>query len=220
MTMVIKNHFVYMLAALLIFLVVTPIMGDYELLSEPVLRAISYSCLLVVGIWSLRESNRIFRIGLAIAAVGLVLNILEVSPAEGDYVRGSRIAILLFLLLAVWASLKQVLYSNEISFNRVVGAICVYLLLGSIWSVVYGMLEQISPGSFTGAGLETAAGSDIRWMYFSFITLTTLGYGDITPVTNTARVLVYSEAIFGVFYMAVMVAGLVSGYISGGMVKK
>jgi hypothetical protein len=218
--MVLKNHFVYMLAALLIFLVAAPIASDYALLSDAVLRAISYSCLLVVGLWSLRESNRVFRIGLAIVAVGLVLNILAVSPAEGDYVRSSRISILLFLMLAVWASFRQVLFSNEISFNRVVGAICVYLLLGSIWAVIYAMIEQISPGSFSGSGLVSGAYEDVRWVYFSFITLTTLGYGDITPVTNTARVLVYAEAVVGVFYMAVMVAGLVSGYISGGMVKK
>jgi hypothetical protein len=206
-----------MLAALLIFLVVIPIVGEYALLSEPVLRAIAYSSLLLVGVWSLRDSRSLFRIGLAIVAAGLIMNALAISPAEGDYVRGSMITMFLFLLVAVWASFRQVLLSNEISFNRVVGAICVYLLLGSIWAVSYAMIESISPGSFAGAALENVAGWDTRWLYFSFITLTTLGYGDITPVTNTARVLVYTEAIVGVFYMAVMVAGLVSGYISASM---
>lgn len=203
-----------MLVALLIFLVVIPIVGDFSLLPETTQRAISYTCLLVVGVWSMRGSGSVFRIGLVLVVAGVVMSILDASPVEGAFDRGSMTAMLLFLVLAVWSSMHQVLFSREINANRVVGAVCVYLLLGSAWAVAYGMVEIIYPGSFMGAALDQVSGQETKWLYFSFVTLTTLGYGDITPVTNTARVLVYAEAIFGVFYMAILVANIVSAYAS------
>lgn len=201
-----------MLVAMLIFLVVIPIVGDFSLLSETTQRAISYSCLLVVGVWSMRGSAPVFRVALVLVVAGVAMNVLDASPLEGEYSRGSMTIMLLFLVLAVWSSMNQVLFTREVSANRVVGAVCVYLLLGSAWAVAYGMVETVYPGSFTGSGLEHVAGRETEWLYFSFVTLTTLGYGDMTPVTNTARVLVYTEAIFGIFYMAILVASIVSAY--------
>lgn len=208
-----KNHFIYMLAALLFFLIVVPIAEDHTLVSEPTLRLVAFSCLLVVGLFSLRQSGRIFRMGIIIAAAGVTTNLLGFSSLEGSYIHGSLITLFLFLLLSVWASMKRVLFTNDLSFDRVVGAICVYLLLGTIWAVLYALADVISPGSFNGIEMKNEAGWDTRWIYFSFVTLTTLGYGDVTPATNTTRVLVYTEAIFGVFYMAILVAGLVSGWL-------
>ena len=209
-----NNHFIYMLVALLLFLIFVPIAEEHTLASEPTLRLFSFSCLLVVGVFSLRQSGRIFRMGLILAAAGITMNLLGFSSLEGSYIHGSLITLFLFLLLSIWASMKRVIFSNDLSFDRVVGAICVYLLLGTIWAILYAFADVISPGSFNGIELKEEAGWDTRWIYFSFVTLTTLGYGDITPATNTTRVLVYTEAIFGVFYMAILVAGLVSGWLN------
>lgn len=210
--MYIKNNFYYMLAALLIFLVVIPITGEVAVLSQSTERSLAYSCLLVIGVWSLRGSGAIFKVALLLMSTGVALSILDASPLEGNYVRGSMTSMLLFLILAIWASLKQVLFSREVNANRVVGAVCVYLLLGSAWAVAYLMIETILPGSFAGSALEQPGGDNTIWIYFSFVTLTTLGYGDVTPVTGTARVAVYVEAIFGIFYMSILVASIVSAY--------
>jgi voltage-gated potassium channel len=215
-----KNHFIYMLVALLLFLVVMPIAEDHALLSEDIVRLVAFSCLMIVGVFSLRESSGTFRLGLALAAIGVTLNLLGFSSVQGNFVPGSLITLSLFLLLSIWASLKRVLFSDDLSFDRVVGTICVYLLLGTIWAVMYGLVDLLSPGSFNGIDIADQSGWDARWIYFSFVTLTTLGYGDITPATNSARVLVYTEAIFGVFYMAILVAGLVSGYLAEAQKKK
>ena len=104
---------------------------------------------------------------------------------------------------------------DNISANRIIGAVCVYLMLGVIWALTYSLLEAGIPGSFAGLS-EQAAGSkwDPDWVYFSFVTLTTLGYGDILPVTSSARAMAYFEAIVGQFYLAVLVAGLVGAYRS------
>jgi hypothetical protein len=208
-----ENHFIYMLVALLIFLIVIPLLEDHYVFSEGVQRFVAFTCLLSVGVFSLRESNLIFRTGLALAVAGILINLLGVSPFGGSYLHSSLIALFLFLLLAIWASMKQVLFANDLSFNRIVGAICIYLLLATIWAVLYSFAELMSPGSFNGIDIKDTSDWDTRWIYFSFVTLTTLGYGDITPATNTTRVLTYTEAVFGVFYMAILVAGLVSGYL-------
>ena len=88
----------------------------------------------------------------------------------------------------------------------------VYLLLGVLWATGYAAVNRLDPGSF--AGLPESGSQDLGfvWTYYSFVTLTTLGYGDIQPVSATARVLAFSQAIVGVFYMATLVAMLVGAY--------
>jgi len=99
-------------------------------------------------------------------------------------------------------------------FYLLVGAVCVFLLIGVIWAIAYTLLELLAPGSFAGQAAGPPAGWDSGWLYFSFVTLTTLGYGDILPVSGLARTLAYMEAVVGQFYVAVLVASLVSAYVS------
>lgn len=70
------------------------------------------------------------------------------------------------------------------------------------------------PGSFTGFSETLNQGWSNEWLYFSFVTMTTLGYGDLTPISATARTLAYLQAVFGQFYIAILVAGLVTAYIT------
>ncbi len=80
---------------------------------------------------------------------------------------------------------------------------------------MYALIEAVAPGSFGGLSEQvTDADWNPDWVYFSFVTLTTLGYGDILPLTFSARSLAYFEAIVGQFYLAVLVAGLVGAYLS------
>jgi hypothetical protein len=90
-------------------------------------------------------------------------------------------------------------------------AASIYLLIGISWFALYSAIENIYPGSF----LQTAAGSTNRpsdLLYFSLVTLTTLGYGDILPASGEVRMLAALEAITGVLYVAITVALLVSAY--------
>lgn len=115
--------------------------------------------------------------------------------------------------------MKIIWAGDELSSNRIVGAICVYLLLGTLWAFLYTVVELAAPGSFAGIGEFGVADWESDFVYFSFITLTTLGYGDITPVSGTARVLVYAQAVFGVFYIAVLVSSLVSIHLAANQGK-
>ena len=111
------------------------------------------------------------------------------------------------LLMAV-AILRRVLAAGRVTTHRVQGAIVVYLLLGLSWANAYHIVETHHPGSFASQAPGPLTLND--WGYFSFVTLTTVGYGDVTPVHRIARVLAVAEALTGQLFLAVLLARLVS----------
>ena len=209
-----RSNFSYLLAALLIFLIGVPVADDLSMLSQPFTRASFFTLLLVIGVWSLKGSGLIFPTGMAFAILAILLNIVAVNTDSQTFVAGSFASFFVFLLIAIINALRQVAFGHEISFNRLIGAVCVYLLLGVIWAIAYTLIEIAAPGSFDGLSDTGGAGGwDPSWLYFSFVTMTTLGYGDLLPLSATARMLAYLQAVFGQFYIAVLVAGLVSAYM-------
>lgn len=125
---------------------------------------------------------------------------------------------ILFLIFVIFAILGNVFRSREITTESLAGAICAYLLIGLLWADVFSILETVRPGSFSSVtatsdavtAVESARHQVAQFSYFSFVTLSTLGYGDITPLTRPARNLAALEAIFGQLYLAVLIARLVS----------
>lgn len=209
-----KNNFSYLLVALLIMIIGVPIAYDLELISLPLSRVLGISSVLAIGVASLRGAGRLFHVAIFLAVAGIILNILSVALDNDALHIISQLTLFVFLLLATFNTLRKVAVGNDISLNRIVGAVCVYLLLGVMWSIAYSVLEYSQPGSFKGLTELASPAWNPDWIYFSFVTITTLGYGDITPLTQTARSLSFTEAIVGQFYIAVLVAGLVSAYIS------
>jgi len=209
-----NTNFSYLLVALLILIIGVPIAYDLELISLPISRVLGVSSVLAIGVGSLRGSGRLFHVGIFLVIAGIVLSVLSVAGDNDTLHFISQLTLFVFLLLATFNAMRQVAVGNEINPNRIVGAVCVYLLLGVMWSIAYSALEYSQPGSFKGLTELASPAWNPDWIYFSFVTITTLGYGDITPLTQTARSLSFAEAIVGQFYIAVLVAGLVSAYIS------
>jgi hypothetical protein len=209
-----RTDFFYLLSALLLLLVAVPLAQDFNFLDPDIVRAFFFSVLMIVGARSLNGGGRYFTIGMVLAAFGILLNIVAVGKSATLLQAASLLSLFTFLLVSVSYTLKQVVFGTELNMNRLVGAICVYLLLGILWALAYAFLELVVPGSFKGIELTKTTGWHNDWFYFSFVTLTTLGYGDITPMTSAGRSLVYLQAIAGQFYIAVLVAGLVGAYIS------
>ena len=207
-----KDNFIYLLLALIIYLFALPILDDLQILPASILRPIAFSCLLAIGVWSLRDSLKTFRIGIGLAVVGIISNGLVIANEASVFFYLSVITLFAFLLLAVRSALRQILFAKDIDANRLYGAVCVYLMLGVIWALMYATLGQLDPSAFSGSLSVGTEDNNLEWLYYSFITLTTLGYGDILPVSATARALAYSQAVVGVFYMAMLVAALVGSY--------
>jgi hypothetical protein len=116
-----------------------------------------------------------------------------------------------FLLLAIAVAINVFAAGHAIG-DRVFGAVVLYLLLGLIWAFAYQLAHWLSPNAFSGN--TNGGGGLAQWAYFSFVTLTTVGYGDITPVALGARSLAILEALVGQLYPAVIIARLVSLQVS------
>jgi Ion channel len=113
-------------------------------------------------------------------------------------------------ILAAAATARRALSGDDVDSELLFAALDAYLLVGLIFGVSYAMLDLVAPSSF---GSTTASDLSVgRGIYFSFVTIATLGYGDIVPLSDLARGLAVLEAVAGQMYMAVLVARLVSAY--------
>jgi voltage-gated potassium channel len=126
-----------------------------------------------------------------------------------------------FFAFALYGILRAI-FAKDVSGDAIFGTVCGYLLLGIIWSLMYSAVETASPGSFSMPSSGAADGVPVRLdrgalSYYSFITLATVGYGDVTPLTPLARTLAWIEAIAGQFYLAILVAGFVGFKVTQAM---
>jgi len=122
-----------------------------------------------------------------------------------------NLALLLFFFVgSFWTAYKQILFEGEVDSNKMIGSLSLYLLLGLVWTVLYLILFQLDPTAFSGIDAGSWKQNFAQMAYYSFVTLTTLGYGDVLPQNHVAQFFVYMEAIMGVFYMAIIVSSLIS----------
>ena len=124
---------------------------------------------------------------------------------------GMRFVFLMFVCVAI---LTRVLHDKVITIETIAGAASAYLLFGVAWACLFGVVEHLYPGAFAipetwGPTTETVLGSIVPLIYFSFATLTTVGYGDILATSPVAANLAVAEAIMGQLYLTVLVARLV-----------
>lgn len=116
-------------------------------------------------------------------------------------------------LLSVLIGIK-VFGAGTVTFDRILGAITLYILIGVVWSEAYQLIGIYEYGAFAGIPPGDLPADRSTWIYFSFVTLTTVGYGDITPVAHAARALAILEALIGQLYPAIVLARLVSLYVA------
>ena len=118
------------------------------------------------------------------------------------------------LLMLLYILLSQVFAPGPVTHLRIQGAIAAYLLFGVAWAHAYAIVGSTIPGSFTIPERELHLPSE--WFYYSFVTLTTVGFGDIVPVHRVARALTVGEVLTGQLYLAVLIGRLVGMQISTG----
>jgi len=119
----------------------------------------------------------------------------------------------LFFSYAAINILRIIVKSEKVTRETIFAEIVAYLLIALMWAFLYMILERVSPGSFSFPE-KGFRNESMRFEYFSFITITTLGYGDITPVTDKATALALIEAVVGQIYLVVLVAWLVGMHVS------
>lgn len=192
------------LVALVLFAFVLPpvlVPGEEQ---APLLDA-ALTLLLLAGVVGLHASAGVRALLMGAAILALCVRL---SPAIGP-APSAAATVVSFGLMAV-VVLAQTFRDGPVNAHRVQGAVAAYLLLGLAWAAAYAFVAALDPGAFASARPETAR--ERGFLYFSFITLTSVGYGDITPVHHAARSLAMLEALTGQLYPAILIGRIVTLY--------
>ena len=204
-----RNHFFWLTAALVGMLLTGAFTAEFPESFAFTILEYSSIFLLLLSLIGLRE-NRSWRIGL-LSLIG-IMALATFTRDINDFHYSKYVYMLLllvFFLSAAWLVGRRVLLTGDVDLNIITGSVALYLILGFIWAILYTILIQLQPEAIRGLEPENWVYALSTMTYFSFVTLTTLGYGDMSPVTPIAKVLVSLEAVTGMFYFAIVVASLI-----------
>lgn len=206
-----NNSQKYFLLALLLFLIlpipITLLPGHARLLF-----AITYTLLVIGGIQIVRGNKRnlIVAIGLGILSFALVwIDFFNQNYDLSNWFK--TISLLVFFGFIAFRLMKVVIYHKDVNLEIIYAAISGFLLLGLLGGFLFQTLELAKPHSFK---LLTDSGSLFDLHYLSFVTLTSLGYGDVTPITQAGKTLAILLSVAGQLYLTILVAILIGKYLA------
>ncbi len=210
----VHSPFTWLLAALVLLLVISPLVEGTRFGSAMFTVAMTTVC--IAGTVANRHRKWVFR--LAVAAVALVIPISWAALWSRSWTLtlGQNLIVIFFCGMTATVVLLSVLQVRQRMSQAIVGAVCVYLLIGLTWATLYQTIELVQPQAFAFAARRYEPGtakqrtSFAQLTYFSFVTMSTLGYGDIVPRTPLAETACWMEAIVGQLYVAILIARLVS----------
>jgi hypothetical protein len=201
----------YLLLALLILLLIFPY-ANGAFLGRIVL-AILYSLVLIGGAYAISQNRRTFFVGFGLAALGVALQGTALITDDVMMFRLAGLVYAIFLVITIAHVLQYLLKKGPVTADKLHGALAAYIMIAFLWAFIYTFIESFVPGSFHfDHGDATDPHGFYHLLYFSFTTLTTVGYGDITPLTDQARSLVMIEQFSGVFFVGILIARLAGLY--------
>jgi hypothetical protein len=210
-------RYTWLLLSLLLLAMATPFINSN---TGADLMDLSAPLVMIAAVYAAGRRRRDFYIALALAIPTVLVGVvLQIGASIAARVVCETISIA-FLGFIIWSILGGVLSSKQVTLDTINGAICAYLMIGLTFAATYALLEEIDPGSLRFAeafGTENLRLLEeirfFRLIYYSFVTITTTGYGDILAVTPAARLFSMLEAIIGQFYIAILVARLVGVHL-------
>ncbi|QDU36330.1 voltage-gated potassium channel [Maioricimonas rarisocia] len=228
-------RFTGMLASLILLLMIAPfVLSIASRTGRPfgsLLLGIAFVQVYLSAVYTVSNERRQLKLATGLSLITIVA--MATAFITEAFLAWEIASIVSTILLAyvICLTLRFLFSVDRVTMDTIAAAICVYLLMGLLWAFLYSLTSQINPLAFSETEemtrLANAAGDDapaatVRFagldtgtgLYFSFVTLTTLGYGDITPLSTPARMLTAAEAIAGQIYLAVLVARLVGLHIS------
>jgi len=204
------NRFSFLLISIILFMILRPFVEDLVRLSF--LMEIFVTAILLSGIYAVSEDRVSLVFALLTGLPALFTNWAFQFLKIPSLLFAHHICAGLFFAVATIIIIRHLVNQKEITIDLIWGAVCGYFLLGFMWGDIFSLLETIQPGSFN-LGEQGVPDID-SLIYFSFVTLATLGYGDIVPLTKQAQSLAIIETVMGQMYLAVNIAALVAIRIS------
>ena len=191
-------------ASLVVMLVLYPVL-DEEPLGRGIFVLVS-TAVVLSGAYAASHDRRRLATALLLAMPALATRwsfvFLRTPLARGS----ALVTSIVFYVYTILLILDHVLRTDEVTGDEIFGAVSVYILIGLVWGMGFGMLDLFSPGSITNVNGSMQAGD---FFYFSFITLMTVGYGDMYPSSPVARSMAIVEAMVGIVFIAVLISRLV-----------
>lgn len=204
-----KNNFIFLLVSMVILLLTIAIVEQFFEQGQILVLASIILCL-SSSIYGVERERKWLTSWYRFLIVLIILSGTTSILLQFDLAIITLSAIILFMCQYLYAAIKQVLFSDNIGANQILGSICIYFMLGLTWSFMYLLLLELFGGGFNGVEAGIWLDNLSTCIYFSFITLTTIGYGEITPNLPVTQFFTYIEAVVGSFYLAILVASLVS----------
>jgi hypothetical protein len=215
----------WLLAALAAYLLAAPALEETD--SGVWLVRSLFTALLVSTVWAFGGKRRSMIVVTVLAVPSLVFSFLVTGPESRLATIAAVGAAAAFIGYSSLTILQGVLRARVVNRHVIEASVAVYGLLGLLWACLFTIVAIVKPGALGGTAVEQAlAGADAAslgrfsdFVYYSFTTLTTLGYGDIAPVDGFARMLAILEAIVGQIYIAVIIARLVGVHVATASVQ-
>ena len=208
------NRHLWLLILLVVIFIVQPIIAPFYY--GPLILNTIGAAVFLSATYAVSRRRSFVIIGLCVSIFSVAMTFwLAAAPSHWLIMiaHGSLMALIGFFAVAI---LSYVLGSGKVTWDKIYGAICAYLLLGYAWTFAYSLVVEAQPGAFlslTSTMPHDIVGRVMELRYFSFVTLATVGYGDIVPHTAAARNLALLEAILGQFYLVALVGRLVGLHI-------
>ena len=212
-----RGRFFYLLVMILALLVIAPLVDEFFHLR--VLVDIFWTAIFIAAVYAVSHKKHHLVIGvlLALPMLGSIWSSYLLQHT-GLQVLGTLCGAAFFAFVLVQI-LIFIFNQERVSKDLIVGAALVYMLMALAWTFIFAAVETLHPGSYAMAESQSGRATQ-NLLYYSFVTITTLGYGDITPVTRLARSLCIIEAVIGQLYLIVTVAWLVGMHVSQAMMKR
>ena len=196
------NH--YLLASIILVFFIGPVAFDYGLLSIVNLE-ILFLVILIFSIFLHQHDSKLFKVTVA----SLIIILINILFFDNNQSVSQYFLKILIVSITIVELFREIFKTKIIDSHIISSAISIYVLVGIFWYLLFMFLLMIDPDSFDIRNFNPEMVS-IDMIYFSFTTLTTLGYGDITPVSYTAKMWSITEAMMGVMFLAVMISRVVS----------
>jgi len=215
-----KRRFAYLTKSLLLLVIAYPYVQG-EMMGQ-ILLSLLTTLVMIMLVVAVADKKRYTVIALLLALPWFAIILLNFPLFKTDYTLLVKKEIIFAFLLFAYTTFRifmHIIKSREVTAEILFASICVYILIGLTWATLYVIIEILYPGSLIDSnGQILHDGAD--FLFFSFTTLTTVGYGNIEAITDQARSLASLEAIVGQLYLTIMVARLVGLHISNPKAKE